>query len=127
MSITLKARIARDNVRAESVMTGKPAWADFGANWYSVTLKRGRRTLTVPFGMGEALTGDPTAEDVLGCLLSDASSADQPFENWADDYGYDTDSRKAKQTYRQVQAQTAKLRRFLGDDFDAYVYETEQA
>lgn len=126
MSTTLRQRIARDNIRAESVMIDRPAWADFGANWYRVTLKRRRRTLVTPFGMGEAHTSEPTAEDVLECLLSDASGADQDFEQWAGEYGYDTDSRKAEQTYRQVVAQTAKLRRFLGDDFDAYMYETER-
>ena len=126
MSITLKARIARDNVRAEYVMTGPPNEDSFDANWYRVTLKRGRRTLTVPFGMGYGLTSDPDAEGVLECLLSDASSADEDFDSWAADYGYDTDSRKAERTYKQVQAQTAKLRRFLGDAFDAYMYETER-
>ena len=123
--ISLKRRIAEDNVRAESTMTDPPSEDSFEGNWYSVTLKRGRRQLTVPFGMGYGLSNEPTAQDVLESLLSDASSADQDFEDWCGEYGYDTDSRKAERTYDQVRHLTGKLRQFLGDDFDAYLYETD--
>lgn len=129
---TLKARVRDDNIRAESVMTDPPDYAESSgwersANWYSVTLKRKRRQLTVPFGMGSGLTDEPTAEDVLNALLSDASGYEnaQGFEDWASEYGYDTDSRKAEQTYHLVRIQTQNLREFLGDAFDEYVWNTE--
>jgi hypothetical protein len=35
---------------------------------YTVTLRFGRRRMTVPFYMGSAHTDEPTASDVLGCL-----------------------------------------------------------
>jgi len=41
----------------------------------------------------------PTAAGVLYCLLSDAEAVDQSFTDWAGDLGYDTDSRKALETY----------------------------
>jgi hypothetical protein len=123
--ITLRQRTRQDGVSAESTMTDPPSEDSFDADWYRVTLKRGRRQLTTPFGMGRALCREPTAEDVLQSLLSDASSADESFEDWCGEYGYDTDSRKAERTYQQVQTQTAKLRAFLGDDFEAYMYETD--
>jgi hypothetical protein len=128
---TMQARIAQDRITADAVMTGAaPDWAtDWtpGTNWYNVTLRFQRRTMTVPFGMGPAHTSAPVAEDVLSCLTSDASSfaSANGFEDWAGDYGYDTDSRKAEQTYHRVESQTAALRRFLGAKFDAYVFETE--
>jgi hypothetical protein len=59
-------------------------------------------------------------------MCSDATGADQPFEDWAADYGYDADSRKAEATYRAVVAQTKQLRALLLDKFDAYVYDTER-
>jgi hypothetical protein len=125
----LSQRIARDNVRAESVMTDAPAWADGrrDSNWYTVTLKRKRRTLTVPFGMGPALTSEPDAADVMNCLVSDAASYENAgsFEEWAGEFGYDTESRKAEQTYNLIGKQAADLRRFLGDDYNAYLWETE--
>lgn len=41
----------------------------------------------------------PTAASVLHSLLMDAQGAEQPFDCWAADYGYDTDSIKALNTY----------------------------
>lgn len=41
----------------------------------------------------------PTAASVLHSLLLDAQGAEQPFDYWAADYGYDTDSIKALNTY----------------------------
>jgi hypothetical protein len=125
----LSQRIAADNVRAESVMTDPPEWADDrrDSNWYTVTLKRKRRTLTVPYGMGPALMREPSARDVVGSLVSDAAGYEnaRSFEEWADEYGYDHDSRKAEQTYNLIGRQAAELRRFLGDDYDAYLWKTE--
>jgi len=125
----LSQRITRDNVRIESTMTGAPAGAGdrSDSNWYSVTLKRKRRTLTVPFGMGPALCRDPQAAEVLSCLLSDAASYEnaRSFEEWAGEFGYDADSREAERTYRLVGQQTAKLRKFLAADYAAFLWNTE--
>ena len=41
----------------------------------------------------------PTAASVLHSLLLDAQGAEQPFDHWAADYGYDTDSIKALGIY----------------------------
>lgn len=41
----------------------------------------------------------PTAATVLYCLLYDASAVDQRFADWANEMGYDTDSRKALAIY----------------------------
>lgn len=126
----LQARIDQDGITADATMTDAPAWArdeKHPRNWYRVTLTYDGRKLAVPFGMGSALTGEPGADDVLNCLASDAAGYEnaRSFEEWASEYGYDTDSRKAEQTYRQVEAQTAKLRVFLGAQYDAYLWQTE--
>ena len=89
---------------------------------YTVTLRYQGRRMTVPFYTGLGWTKEPTATDVMECLLSDASSADQDFESWASDYGYDVDGRKAEKTYRAVVTQTAKLRKLLGADFEKMLY-----
>lgn len=126
---SLKSRIREDNIRASADYRpeGAPDYTDgmSDMNWWNVTLRIGRRRMTVPFGMGYAHTGEPSAYDVLSCLLSDASSADQDFEDWAADYSYDTDSRRAEKTYNAVVRQTEQLRNFLGDKFSDYVWETE--
>lgn len=95
---------------------------------WRVVLKAGRSRMTTYFSMGFGHNGKaPKASDVLSCMASDASSANEPFEDWCANYGYDTDSRKAEKTYKAVQAQTAKLRKFLGESaFETLLYHTEQ-
>lgn len=91
------------------------------ANHYLVTLLQGTDgmtvSMTVPYSMGKAHKDGPTAADVLSCLTLDAQSVHggRDFEDWAQEYGYDTDSRKAERTYQTVCKQTESLRRFLGD------------
>jgi hypothetical protein len=58
----------------------------------------------------------PSAASVLYCILCDSDALDSPtFESWAADLGYDTDSRKAEQTYRACLENGLKLRRVLGE------------
>lgn len=66
------------------------------ANGYSVTLKFQGRQTTVDFWMGSAHTNDPTAYDVLYCVLSDASASDMSFEDFCGEFGYDLDSRESE-------------------------------
>lgn len=78
----------------------------------------GRRTIHLD-AMREALT-EPTPPDLAGvleCLASDASGYDSAldFDDWASNYGFDTDSRKAEQSYRVTGDQSKRLRHLLGD------------
>lgn len=58
----------------------------------------------------------PTASDVVQCLLSDASAIDYAsYEEWGPDLGYDKDSRKGEQVYRECLSTGLKLRAALGD------------
>jgi len=51
----------------------------------------------------------------------------QSFEDWAGDYGYDPDSRKAEKVYRACQKLCSDLVGLLGKDtVEALVYETER-
>ena len=96
------------------------------SHWH-VTLNVGGKLLWV----GEYSHGDggmrvgrwfpakPKAADVLACLLSDASNADQPFEDWAADLGYNSDSREAYRTWETCVEIRRKLTRSL-PDFEAF-------
>ncbi len=57
--------------------------------------------------------------DVLDSLRSDAMGADQSFDDWADDYGLDTDSRKALAIYEQCRDVLNSFKRSLGADFES--------
>jgi hypothetical protein len=103
-------------------------WHD-NAKHYTCVLRKGRKQMTVPFSLGSAHYGDPTVDRVLDCLASDACGFDNAnsFEDWAAEYGYDMDSRKAERTFKTVQRQADKLKAFLGiNAFDELVYRTER-
>lgn len=96
------------------------AWQRDASHWRSTLRRSGdqRRSLTVYYSMGSAHTGEPTAADVLSSLLLDASGPEE-FADWCGDFGYDTDSRRAERTFKACQVIARKLRRFLGDQYDA--------
>lgn len=108
-----------------------PNMADekWDANHYKCVFHMGRKQLTTFFSMGLGLTNDPTPEEVLDCLASDASGIDnsRTFEDWANEYGYDTDSRKAEKIYTACQRETKKLHAFLGETaYNTLLWETEK-
>jgi hypothetical protein len=130
----MRTRVGQDGITAEAVMTDPPAYAwdedepqRDRANWYRVTLGYDGRTMTVPFGMGSALTDEPNAADVINCLASDAATFEnaRSFEEWASELGFDSDSRRAYAIYQQTETQTTELRGFLGEQYDAYLWDTE--
>lgn len=55
----------------------------------------------------------PKAASVLYCLISDASASEMSFDDWCGEFGYDTDSRKALETYMACQANHTKLCKLL--------------
>lgn len=89
-----------------------PEWTD--ANHFKVKLTRRGRQMTLYFSQGYAHSGEPQADSILECLQMDVCALDQDFEDWAGDFGYDLDSRKAERTYKATRALAEKLQRFLG-------------
>lgn len=69
----------------------------------------------------------PTLADVLHCLLIDAEAIDTgSFEEWAENYGYDTDSRKAEGIYRACLEIGLNLCAILGDELISKLREALQ-
>lgn len=99
--------------------------------------EEGNRKMTVDFycGIGhrtEEGTPKPVkGEDVLNSLASDSSgfaNCGGDFEEWAKEYGYDTDSRTAERIFKAIEHQKNRLLIFLGNipNFDELVYSTER-
>ena len=64
-------------------------------------------------------TVPPKLADVVYCLLNDASGTDEVFEDWCNNLGYDTDSRKALDLYLTCQkTRTAMIKMFGQELFD---------
>jgi hypothetical protein len=124
-------------------LTMEVSWADTNPNmdddaeWmaqashYTCTLSVAGQdgTLSIPFSMGAAHTSEPELGDVLGAVASDAAGFENAagFEDWASEYGYDTDSRKAERTYRAVKHQSERFMRFVGKSaYDELLWQTEE-
>lgn len=84
--------------------------------------------MTVYFSQGSAHKKNPTLAEVLDCLASEASGVDnaRSFEDWASEYGYDLDSRKAERAYQICKKQAQELKALLGQDaYNQLLYSTE--
>ena len=90
---------------------------------YKCRIQRYERGFTLYFSQGSGHTTEPTASEVLNCLADDAASYENAatFEDWASEFGYDTDSLKAEKIYRLVKRQAEQLKRVLGADNYAYL------
>jgi hypothetical protein len=98
-------------------------------NNYKCRITAGRRGFTLYFSQGYGIQGDPTIERVLDSLASDAADYEnaQSFEDWASNYGYDTDSRKAEKIYRAVKRQAEQLKRTIGGEaYNDLLWNTER-
>ncbi len=70
-------------------------------------------------GLGWNATAKPIASpdiaDLFYSLAMDSDAVDYPFEDWAANFGYDTDSRSAEATYRACLDIAIKLRSAIGN------------
>lgn len=86
-------------------------------NHYKSTLRirdeNGARTFTLTFSQGRAIKDKPTVFDVLYCLYMDMSCAKDGLEWFLDNLGYDEG--KGTKIFNQIEKQTDKLYKFLGD------------
>ena len=130
--MTLNERLSAMNLKFKTVKTFHNPYMEDGHNMdhWSCVIRNAKRRMTVIFSKGLGHKGaPPTLEDVLDCLISDASGIENntSFEEWCRNYGYDTDSRKAERTYRVITRQARQLKRVLGNDhYKLLLWETEQ-
>lgn len=91
-------------------------WVD--ANHYKVKLKNGSKTMTIYFSQGLGITHEPDVPSVLNCLASDSTCESYTFNEFCDEFGYDSDSIKANETYKACLKNSKKLKKFLGVKFN---------
>ena len=91
---------------------------DGGHQWV-VTIHHKGDSEDFDYFTGSAITAEPTADDVLGALFSDASLLDECSNHWdlADYLGIEATRENAK-TYDKIAENTENLRSLLGDDYD---------
>ena len=117
IQVEFSAVYVRKNGAAHGTFPGSFRW--------SVAFQRVGRVASAPeafdFYMGsahvvkgtKATPKAPCACEVLYCLLADSSAAGMSFETWADECGYDADSRRALRTYEECLEQAKRLSRIF--------------
>jgi hypothetical protein len=105
--------------RANLAATQKPApFAEAGekcGNHYRVTLSGKARRLTFSFwgSIKDAEEGKPvTAYSILACISNDANTP-ETFADFCSEYGYDSDSIKARDTFKRCALFARRLRAFF--------------
>ncbi len=126
---TLARFIDKYGITSEPAYLGNKTEDGIYFDVWRVVLNADGQTMTVDeFMMGSGLGQKaPTTADVLNSLISDSAGYDNAssFEEWADELGYDEDSRKAEAIYRACGEQALQLRELLGDHYSEALYETE--
>ncbi len=84
-------------------------WQDTADKWI-ITI--GKEVFDYYTGTGHRKGGKPQKPElssILYSLVTDASACDESFDDWCSNFGYDTDSRKALETYLSCQESVSKL------------------
>ena len=113
MSRTLEQLVRQDGLEMEFKTHPDRPPEHMAYSWL-VTLRfpRRHRELVTPFHVGSER--DPELVEVVECLLSDASSADQTFEQYCEEFSLNEDSRRELATFEAMRAAAAELKEFLG-------------
>ena len=85
---------------------------------FKCRLSRNRKSYTFTFGQS-IYNGskEPTMYDILSCFQKyDCGS----FQNFCDEFGFDTDSRKAERLYKAVSKEYKAVVRLFGDSGECY-------
>lgn len=84
--------------------------------------------LEVPYRTGLGIEETPTVEDILNAVALDAMSGEDGFEEFCQEFGYDTDSRRAYATWEACVRMLNDLREFLGSQelVNELLYNTER-
>lgn len=73
--------------------------------------------MAIGYRLGTRNLPKPDLLDILYCLVMDADVLNcSSFEEWADNFGYDTDSRNALKTYEACLENALALRAMIGND-----------
>jgi len=120
---SIKRYVANHGITID-ILAG-PDWKTDEDNWehysYDIQLNNadlGTTMIICGWRQGTGITEGPDErpESVFDCMIGDAWGYEnaRSFEEWAGEYGYDTDSRKAERIWTAVGKQTNDFLDFIG-------------
>ena len=100
-----------DTFNSEGGLTQFPEWAKQA---WAITLKyKGKRAQFRFYGGGASDT--PTASDLVWAVAIDSEAVDESFSDWCANFGYTTDSIKARSTFKACQRNGERLIKLIGN------------
>ena len=127
---TIEQFIAAHRITSKATLVDRnPNMDDERMDHWRVTLKWPPGRMTVYFSKGMGHHGvEPATSEVLDCIASDSASYenDTDFEEWASNFGYDTDSRTAKRTFEAVKRQSDRLKHWIGNQYDSLLWDVSR-
>ena len=101
-----------DTFNSEGGLTKFPDWAKQG---WTVSVKyKGKRAQFRFYGGGSAQT--PTVSDLVWAVAIDSNALNEEFSDWCGEFGYDTDSVKARSIYKACQTNANRLKNLINDE-----------
>lgn len=99
------------------------------AQKYTATIIYDGKHFSTPYFTGLGWATEPTWEDVMSSLISDAKAyqGTRDFTDFCNELGYSTDSIKAKEIYEACRRTSVRLESMFGEDLaeiDEYLIET---
>lgn len=120
--MTIAEFIKANNVRMTAERAdSNPNMDDFQGDHWKCRIRYNGKSMVIYFSQGYGHNGrTPKIDSVLYCIAADANGYDNApdFENWASEYGYDTDSRKAYRVFMTVRKQADKLHNMFDSKYD---------
>lgn len=122
---TLKELAAGVQIKAEQgaarlAWDKRDEWQQNANDWRITLSYKGRRH-SFDFWQGVGIKNAPDAAGVLECLLSDAQSAGDGFDEFCANMGYDSDSRKAERIYKACEKTHERLSVLFGEDYQKFI------
>lgn len=117
--MTIQEFIGSKNIKVNfsnrSTLHGEKNWPD-GSHRFRVEITFGGKSMITSYTMGPGCKGEPKAAELIDCLASDAQAGEMDFDEFKDEFGYDTDE-AAKKVYKACQRTRADLHSLLGEAY----------
>jgi len=92
------------------------------ANHWNCTISYKGRSMELQYHMMSAIKRAPNITEVLFNLAGEAvNCTNVTFEEWAEEYDYDSDSRKTEAMFDVIVERSKELETLLGDDYDQLI------
>jgi len=125
-----KATFKQFEIKASYKGNKKASW---GNNWnnhmITVTNTETDQKITFEFWASNAHPVLNTEYDILNafyCFVSDAIAGSYTFEEFCNEFGYDSDSRQAEKIYRKCKKQLEKLKKIYDGDIYELINELQK-